>query len=381
MDSTDHRFDTRRARSRGRRAAGITCSNRGARRAHGTECHCATVDTGADTHHPRTDPDHRVHTAPATTSAAVHGIEVPLSALDTEYWLETRVRAMGSTAHILIGDAPDGLLEWARRELEALEQCWTRFRPTSELSELHRHADQWYPVSSRLLLAFTSAADLHRATRGRFDPTIRDALERAGYDRSFELIDSGTSGHDFAAAPVPGFAQVGIDFQHSRVRLPRAVRIDLGGIGKGLAADLVARGLIERGARHALVSVGGDMRACGEPPPSGAWDIPVEHPLHSESVAFVHPLAHSALVASTCRIRAWERNGRQHHHLIDPATGDSAHAGVAAVVASARNAWWAEGIAKAIVIAGQPDGVALARDTGVRAWLFLDDGTMLEAGP
>jgi thiamine biosynthesis lipoprotein len=302
-----------------------------------------------------------------------------LSALDTEYWLETRVRAMGSTAHVLIGDAPDGLLDWARRELEALEQCWTRFRPNSELSELHRHADAWHPVSARLLLALTSAADLHRATGGRFDPTIHDALERAGYDRSFELIDR-TTNEEFAAEPAPGFAQVRIDLQHSRVRLPSAVRVDLGGVGKGLAADLVARGLVERGARHALVSIGGDMRACGEPPASGAWDIPVEHPLRTPDVAFVHPLAHGALVTSTCRIRAWKRNGRDHHHLIDPATGDSARAGVAAVVASARNAWWAEGIAKSIVIAGPDDGVALARATGVRAWLFLDDGSMLEAG-
>jgi hypothetical protein len=51
-----------------------------------------------------------------------------------------------------------------------------------------------------------------------------------------------------------------------------------------------------------------------------------------------------------------------------------------AVVAAARDAWWAEGIAKAVVIAGANEGVALVRASAVHAWLFLDDGRMIEAG-
>jgi thiamine biosynthesis lipoprotein len=349
-----------------------------AHRRAGTGRDCATSYDRADTDNARAHADHGVHAATATAAAAVLGIEVPLSTLPVDdYWLEARVRAMGSTAHVLIGDAPDGLLEWARRELEALEHCWTRFRPDSELSELHRHAGGWHHVSAPLLVAFTCAADLHRATNTRFDPTIRDALEHAGYDRSFDLIES-MSHHDVTATPAPGFENVQIDVDRSAIWLPRGVRIDLGGVGKGLAADLLARGLVDRGARHALVSLGGDMRACGEPPAAGAWDIPVEHPLRPDEVAFVHPLTDGALVTSTCRIRAWHRNGRDYHHIIDPATGDSARAGVAAVVAHAADAWWAEGIAKAVVIAGSEEGAGLAREARVHAWLFLDTGAVIE---
>jgi thiamine biosynthesis lipoprotein len=79
-------------------------------------------------------------------------------------------------------------------------------------------------------------------------------------------------------------------------------------------------------------------------------------------------------------MRTWRRNGRRYHHLIDPATGDSARSGVAAVVARATDAWWAEGIAKAIVVAGPEAGVELARATNVHAWLFLDDAQVIEAG-
>lgn len=302
------------------------------------------------------------------------------------YWSERRLaRVMGSRAHIIAGDAPEGVVDWATTELERLEQCWSRFRPDSELSHLNANAGAWTDVGASMLLALTCAADLHRATSGRFDPTILDALERAGYDRTFESITTGCESHIGAGAEphsraVPGFARVDIDTARSRVRLPHGARVDLGGVGKGLAADLVARGLVDRGARSALVGLGGDLRARGEPPPDGWWDIPVLDPFDDSRVAFRFPLVDGAIVTSTTRMRCWRRDGRSYHHLVDPATGDSARTGVTAVVCAGRDAWWAEGIAKAVVIGGAAAGGHLVRDAGVRAWLFLDDGRVLEAG-
>jgi thiamine biosynthesis lipoprotein len=293
---------------------------------------------------------------------------------------------MGSRAHIIAGDAPVGVVDWAITELERLEQCWSRFRPDSELSRLNANAGAWTDVSASMLLALTCAADLHRATGGRFDPTILDALERAGYDRTFESMtpDSESdlgAGAGVGARTVPGFAQVVIDTPGSRVRLPHGARVDLGGVGKGLAADLVARGLVDRGALSALVGLGGDLRARGEPPPGGRWDIPVLDPFDDSRVAFRFPLVDGAIVTSTTRMRCWKRGGRNYHHLVDPVTGDSARTGVAAVVAAGRDAWWAEGIAKAVIIGGAVAGAQLVHDACVRAWLFLDDGRVIEAGP
>jgi thiamine biosynthesis lipoprotein len=299
------------------------------------------------------------------------------------YWTERRVHAMGSDAHIVAGDAPAGVVDWAVAELERLEQCWSRFRPDSELTLLNATAGAWTGVGRDLLLALTCAADLHRATAGRFDPTILDALERAGYDRTFELVRDGLDADAPAAAlrSAPGFAAVDIDTDNARVRIPAGTRIDLGGVGKGLAADLIARGLVDRGARTAIVGLGGDLRARGEAPPEGWWDIPVLDPFDETRVAFRFPLTQGAIVTSTTRIRRWTRGGREHHHLVDPTTGDSARTGIAAVVATARDAWWAEGIAKSIIVGGIDAGIDLAQASAVRAWLFLDDGRMLETGP
>jgi thiamine biosynthesis lipoprotein len=308
----------------------------------------------------------------------VHGIEVPLTDARADgYWIERRSRAMGTTTHVVIGDAPAGLDAWAFAEIERLEQCWTRFRPDSELAHLHERAGDWVDVSASMLLALTCARDLHLYTNGLFDPTILDALERAGYDRTFEeVIRKHEWVSDGPPLAAPGFE---IDVDAARARVPRGERIDLGGVGKGLAADLVTLGLVDRGARSALVSLGGDMRARGEAP-DGAWRVPVEDPLDASRTAFVHPVADAALVSSTRRIRMWKRGGQDVHHIIDPRTGASSSTPVVAVVAEALDAWWAEGVAKAIVVAGVDEGVVLARATGVHAWLFLEDGEVIEAG-
>jgi len=301
---------------------------------------------------------------------------VSLIATTDEYWIEREQPAMGSSAHIVAGDAEPALLDWAGAELERLERCWSRFRPDSELAMLHAAGGAWTTVSAPMLLALTCARDLYDATARRFDPTIRAALEHAGYDRSFALVATDAPGADGRVA-VPGYDRVEIDGDAARVRIPSDVRVDLGGLGKGLAADLVARGLVERGARSALVSLGGDMRARGEAP-DGRWMIPVEHPFDESRVAFHLPLTDGALVTSTTRIRAWTRGGVRRHHILDPATGDSTRTAIAAVVASAPDAWWAEGIAKAVIVAGLDDGIALAHRNDVRVWCFIEDGGVVE---
>jgi len=229
------------------------------------------------------------------------------------------------------------------------------------------------------LLALTCAADLHWTTRGRFDPTILETLEACGYDRSFEDVAAESDAPPRFHRPA-GFRRVEIDEEQSRVRLPAGARIDLGGIGKGLAADLVARGLTERGARHVLLSLGGDVRAHGEPPAPAGWSIPVEDPCRPPRVAFEYSLRNGAIVTSTSRIRAWKRRGQACHHIIDPQSGMPAATGVVAVVAAGLDAWWAEGVAKAILVAGLESGVALAHAHAVRAWIYRPDGSFVDTG-
>jgi thiamine biosynthesis lipoprotein len=176
--------------------------------------------------------------------------------------------------------------------------------------------------------------------------------------------------------PAPGCSGISLDIDRSTVWLPADVGLDLGGIGKGYAADVVAAGLVARGARGACVAVGGDVRCSGRGPIGGSWEIDVEDPIAPDRTLFAHRIGDGAIVTSTRRLRRWRHGGRWRHHLIDPSTGEPAEGDVTAVVVADSTAWQAEGWAKAAFVAGA-GALDLLDRAGRTAWIVHDDGRVV----
>lgn len=289
-------------------------------------------------------------------AADVGALALPLA--DAGGVTSVEFRAMGSDAHVLVLGGPAHLGDRARARIDDLESRWSRFRPDSDLSRLNAAAGRPVaiaPVTAALLLR---AVDAWRVTGGRFDPTILPALRDAGYDRTFTALHAPdpwaevAADDDLPARPAPGLG--GLELTPGHARLPRGVEIDPGGIGKGLAADLVVEELLDAGADGALVNLGGDLRVAGTGPDGGAWGVAVEHPDrgHVADLALVV----GAVATSTPRRRRWVHRGGIHHHVIDPATGRPARELPAAVTVVAGEAWRAEVLATAALLTG-PDGL------------------------
>jgi thiamine biosynthesis lipoprotein len=250
--------------------------------------------------------------------------------------VEAKFDAMGSPAHALVNGDRE-LLEAARRRIEDLEAKWSRFRPTSEISRLNESGS--VIVSSDTMLLVERAIHGWRATGGRFDPTVYDAMVALGYDRTFQAV--GTPRLVAATRPSPGCAGIVLDPSLGLVALPRGVHLDPGGIGKGLAADLVVAELMDDGARGAMVSIGGDLRAEGEPPVGSAWSIAIDEPAAGGDFGVVTIVA-GAVATSTTQIQRWTVAGEAVHHLIDPSVGRPHRGDVVLVTAVAAEGWWAE---------------------------------------
>jgi thiamine biosynthesis lipoprotein len=284
---------------------------------------------------------------------------------------------MGSCARLIVGDGPSGLVAWALDELERLERAWSRFDPTSELCALNSSPDRTFGVTPRLMTALVAAHQAWCETAGRFDPTVLDALETAGYDVTFAALPR--SGPLRTSGPSAGLGAVVLDPDALTITRPPGLRIDLGGIGKGLAADVLAEGIVDRGARCACVSLGGDVRAAGSPLDGEPWLVPVEDPFDESVVACLVPLTDGAVVTTTRLLRTWERGGQPQHHIIDPDTGRPAWTGVAAVVVRDRTAARAEVFAKAALVAGPHAALELLESAHLEAWVHLDDRTVVSS--
>jgi thiamine biosynthesis lipoprotein len=286
---------------------------------------------------------------------------------------------MGTDVTILVIDGPADTGARAAELIEALEAKWSRFRPTSELCTLNAAAPSPVIVSPETFALVERAVHAWTTTGGRYDPTVLAAVVAAGYDRDFSAVSAEGPGPPTgtAAVPAPGCAGIVLDARVGAIILPRGVALDLGGIGKGYAADLVGGALVEHGAAGVLVNLGGDLRAFGAAPEAYGWVVEVDDPLGTGATGLL-ALGGGAIATSTRLRRTWERDGRVLHHLIDPRTGLPAMSGLASVTVVAGEAWRAEVLAKAAFVAGADEGSALIIAAGATGLFVHDDGRVQE---
>jgi thiamine biosynthesis lipoprotein len=208
--------------------------------------------------------------------------------------------------------------EAAIAEVRRIERKFSRYRDDSVTAAINRSAGG-APVEvddeTAALLDF--GARLYTASGGAFDLTS-GVLRRAWDFRSGRV----PAQHEIEAL----LAQIGwskVEWERPRVRLPQpGMEIDFGGIGKEYAADRAAGALIEQGARHGFVNLGGDVRAFGAQPDGARWRIAIQHPRAGGGAAIgAIDIEREAVATSGDYERYFEKDGRRFCHILDPRSG------------------------------------------------------------
>lgn len=282
---------------------------------------------------------------------------------------------MGSDAHLVVVGGRAQLVDDAAVRLADLERRWSRFLLDSEISKCNALAGRPVAVSPETVRLVSRAISGWTLTNHAFDPTVLTAVCDAGYDRDFgDALHRASTHTPPRTRPAPGCAGIVCDEQSGTVTLPAHVQFDPGGIGKGLAADIVTEELLAAGAAGALVNVGGDVRVRGESPVGSAWTLAVDDAMHP-GVELLRLGVHDGAVATSSRLqRRWQTRTGAAHHLIDPSTGAPALTPLVAVSAVTTDGWWAEVVAKAVLIRGW--SVDAGEALSARLVTVAEDGTV-----
>jgi thiamine biosynthesis lipoprotein len=247
------------------------------------------------------------------------------------------------------GVRPDGSADAEARMARAfgwfedVESCCSRFDPSSELRQLTSRAGGPVAVSPTLYEAVSFALSVAAASDGAFDPTVGHAMERGGFTRNYRTLEPAAS--EINSDEAVTYRDVVLDAEAHTITLTRPLVLDLGGVAKGLAIDLAAREL--RPLANFSIDAGGDLYLAGHNAGGSPWSVGIRHPRMDDSLIETLLVSDEAVCTSGDYER--RRPDDSGHHIIDPATGDSADA-IASVTVRAPTAMLADALATAAFV-------------------------------
>lgn len=267
---------------------------------------------------------------------------------------------MGTNAHIIFyAESTEAAAEAANRaydRLNALDAVMSDYRPDSELMRLCKaEAGVPHTVSRDLAFVLARSAEIAAKTDVAFDPTVGPVVRLWRAARK-----SGTRPEDAelaAARAVVGYQMMMVDEAERTVTLAKpGMQLDLGGIGKGFAADEAVTVLEGLGITSALIDLGGDLTASGPPPGRDGWTVQVDDGLpvdpSAEPGVKTVQLVHAAIATSGDLEQHVIIDGVRYSHIIDPRTCEPLTTMAAATV-RAESGLLADALASAACVLGK----------------------------
>jgi FAD:protein FMN transferase len=242
-------------------------------------------------------------------------------------------------------------------EIHRLEELLSTWIPASELSRVNASAGVMpVSVSPETLAVVQNALQVAEITNGGFNIAIGPAVEAWSVIATQRI--PAESELD-ALRPLVDLQAVHVDVREETIYLDKAgMRIDVGGIGKGYAADQAVEALRKAGAVAGVVALSGDIKTFGRLPDGKMFPIGIQHPRQDGSVLVWIDLQDEAISTAGDYERFFERDGVRYHHILDPRTLQPAR-GCQSVTVIAREGVLADGLDTGIFVMGAELGMRL----------------------
>lgn len=278
----------------------------------------------------------------------------------------------------VVADVDDGALADVEVLCERYELLLSRFDPSSKLFALNAAAGTWVDVGEELAGILQAALGYCERTSGLFDITMGSVCRLWDFKR--EIVPDK---HAVAEAlSHVNWKNVQVDRARARIADPQA-SIDLGGIAKGLVADSIAELLRGRGATSGVINLGGNVLTLGGKPDGSLWNVGLRAPVPSggtlATASFASVAVHGkSVVTSGVYERAFVRDGRVLHHILDPRTGMPAATDALSATVVSDASIDGDGYTTALVIMGSRRALAFAERTpGIEAIILTTKGKLL----
>lgn len=230
---------------------------------------------------------------------------------------------MGSPFKIILYASNDSVAnlaaESAFKRIEDLNVSLSDYRDDSEINHISAQSGSksWLSVSKDLYDILYISDEISRKTDGAFDATLGPIVQewrratRKGYLPDKKVIDE--------ALAKTGYKNIQFDKSSNRIKLlKKGMRLDIGGLGKGFAADEAVKVLKQYGITSAMIDAGGKLALMDPPPGEKGWKIVISTGRDSiQTITY----SNVGIATSGPTYRYLEYEGKKYSHIVDPKTG------------------------------------------------------------
>lgn len=287
------------------------------------------------------------------------------------------LRLMGNHFEISVVDKKENSanqhIDAAIAEIQRIEKLLTTFHPSSQTNQVNQYAgDRPVKVDREVFELISRSKTISRLTQGAFDITYGSVDKRLwNFDQEMKsLPDAETAAR---MVRLINYRNVILDEKKGTVFLKEAgMRIGFGGIGKGYAAEMVRRLLIQRGVKSGVVNAAGDLTVWGHQPNGKPWTIGIADPGSARHPFSYLDITDMAVATSGNYEKFVVIDGKRYSHTIDPKTGLPVH-GIKSVTIISPNAEIADAMATPVMIMGIQVGLDLVNQVRGLACIIIDE--------
>lgn len=223
-------------------------------------------------------------------------------------------------------DGTDELYDELFARLQEIDRHFNVNREDSDVSHINAAAGDgtMVRVHADVRKVLARAIDFARISGGAFDPSIGPLVQLWGINTDMARVPSAEE--ISGALRLVGYEDIELGGENA-IRLKRpGMRLDLGGIAKGYAADALAEILAARRVRQAVVNLGGNVYVWGKKKDGSSWKVGIKNPLEPEGSPYLLFASQDtvSLVTSGVYERFFWQEGVRYHHILDTATGSPA---------------------------------------------------------
>ncbi|WP_348771761.1 FAD:protein FMN transferase [Maribacter sp. MMG018] len=280
-------------------------------------------------------------------------------AIGQQNYLRT-LKLMGSRFDITVvandSVTANGYIDDAVAEIKRIEKLISSWDKDSQTSEINKNAGiKPVKVAPELYALIKRAINISKLTDGAFDISYASMDRIWKFDGSITVMPSEEEIKSSVAKV--GFQNIVLNDEQRSVflKLP-GMKIGFGAIGKGYAADMAKKLLMDKGVVAGIINASGDMNTWGKQPNGDDWKVAITNPLNKNKVFALLPITNGAVVTSGNYEKYVNFNGKRYSHIIDPRSGYPS-SGIISVTVFAPKAELADALATSVFVMGKEIGL------------------------